>query len=235
MFCEPYRKPLIEAAASGEPLPRALQAHVDTCAECASALRQELVLFAKVDELARAAANGEVSSSFLPRVRAEIEEVAKTKRVAMTWLAPAVAAAAVLVLSISALIHQPVTRSTHQTSSESASLGSQSKAAIRMESNVSPSVPIRRKQLRSKPAKETSNSPQAKTAVAPRDEREALLIFAAQLRSRPELARAFATPESSSRNEGLEIPPVRIEELKLRPLQDEGGEEDKAELDLLEK
>jgi len=73
MFCESYRQPLSDVACAGETLPRELAAHLDACNECASAFASERALFASIDRSLHAAANGEVSPSLVPRVRAQIE------------------------------------------------------------------------------------------------------------------------------------------------------------------
>jgi hypothetical protein len=70
MLCDKYKEALIEAVASGAALPILLREHVDTCACCRAMLASEQTLFAAVDAGLHRAANTEVRSCFLPKVRA---------------------------------------------------------------------------------------------------------------------------------------------------------------------
>lgn len=76
MSCERYKKDLIAAAASPtEPTP-ALHAHLQACASCRAQFAQEQSLFAAIDATLHSHTNSEPPPSLLPRVRAQMDEVA---------------------------------------------------------------------------------------------------------------------------------------------------------------
>jgi hypothetical protein len=76
MSCERHKKELIAAAASGiEPTP-VLRAHLNDCASCRAQFAQEQSLFAAIDASLHFRANSEPPPSLLPRVRAQMDEVA---------------------------------------------------------------------------------------------------------------------------------------------------------------
>ncbi len=99
MPCEHYKDALIEAAASGAEPQGDLHAHLDACASCRAAFEQEQSLFASIDAGLHLAANAEVPSSLLPRVRAQLNGPSRSRR---SWV-PAwavLAATAALVLAV---------------------------------------------------------------------------------------------------------------------------------------
>jgi hypothetical protein len=74
MFCESHRRPLMDAATTGEVLPEALAAHLRACESCSGAFAAEQVLFAAIEGSLKIRANAEVPASLIPRVRAAIPE-----------------------------------------------------------------------------------------------------------------------------------------------------------------
>jgi hypothetical protein len=99
MPCTHYKNALIEAAASGSHPQGDLHAHLDACASCRAAFEQEQSLFASIDAGLHVAANAEVPSSLLPRVRAQLNGPSRSRR---SWV-PAwavLAATAALVLAV---------------------------------------------------------------------------------------------------------------------------------------
>ena len=87
MFCESYRQPLMDAAASGESLNRALATHVVGCEGCSVAFAEERALFATIEDSLGVRSNAPVPPSLVPRVRAQIA-ASPTKT---TWRIPALA------------------------------------------------------------------------------------------------------------------------------------------------
>jgi len=69
MFCESYRQPLIDAAASGGALPREVAAHLAGCDACSSGFAAEQALFSSIDCSLHAASNAEIPASLIPGVR----------------------------------------------------------------------------------------------------------------------------------------------------------------------
>ena len=72
MFCESYRKVLMEAAGSGEALSRDLEKHLAGCEHCHEAFADEQALFRSIDGALQAATNTEIPASLLPRVRMQV-------------------------------------------------------------------------------------------------------------------------------------------------------------------
>jgi hypothetical protein len=72
MFCESYRRGLIDSLAAGEPLPPALAEHLAGCDVCSTAFAREQALYAAIDYSLVVRANAPVPPSLLPRVRAQI-------------------------------------------------------------------------------------------------------------------------------------------------------------------
>ena len=87
MFCESYRQPLMDAAASGESLNRALATHVVGCEGCSVAFAEDRALFATIEDSLEFRSNAPVPPSLVPRVRAQIA-ASPTKT---TWRIPALA------------------------------------------------------------------------------------------------------------------------------------------------
>jgi hypothetical protein len=86
MLCDKYKEALIEAAASGAALPKALREHVEVCALCGARLAGERTLFAAVDAGLHNAANAKVRSSFLPSVKAKLaSETVPTRNPIPGW------------------------------------------------------------------------------------------------------------------------------------------------------
>jgi hypothetical protein len=102
MFCESYRQPLMDAAASGESLNRALATHVVGCEGCSVAFAEERALFATIEDSLEFRSNAPVPPSLVPRVRAQIA-ASPTKT---TWRIPALAFATLgLVAGVVAISH----------------------------------------------------------------------------------------------------------------------------------
>ena len=114
MFCESYRKVLMEAAGFGEALPRALEEHVAGCECCHAALADEQALFRSIDGALQAAANTEIPASLLPRVRMQVasDSTKANRRVPVLAFVTGGLVIGAIVLSSSSLRHSAVSRST---------------------------------------------------------------------------------------------------------------------------
>src|SRR5258707_8535906 len=82
MFCESYRQPLMDVAASGEDVPHVLAAHLAECVSCAEAFGAEKSLLALIDSGLRRNANADPPPSLIAGVRLR---VAASEPAAMTW------------------------------------------------------------------------------------------------------------------------------------------------------
>lgn len=87
MFCKSYCQPLMDAAASGESLNRALATHVAGCEGCSAAFAEERALFAAIEDSLGVRSNAPAPPSLVPRVRAQIA-ASPTKT---TWRVPVLA------------------------------------------------------------------------------------------------------------------------------------------------
>jgi hypothetical protein len=74
MLCERYKNALSDVAARGVEPQGELRAHLGVCAACRAAFASEQALFSAIESGLRVAANGEVPTSFLPRVHAHLDE-----------------------------------------------------------------------------------------------------------------------------------------------------------------
>ena len=72
MFCEAYKQPLTDAAASGEVLQSVLKQHLASCESCRAAFDEEQSLFEAIDSGLRATTNSEVPATLVPHVRTAI-------------------------------------------------------------------------------------------------------------------------------------------------------------------
>jgi hypothetical protein len=98
MPCQHYKDALIEAAAGGAAAQGDLRVHLDACASCRAAFEQEQSLFASIDAGLRVTANADVAASFLPSVRARLDEESTAYRVwRLSWFV--LASAAVMIVA----------------------------------------------------------------------------------------------------------------------------------------
>jgi hypothetical protein len=99
MPCEHYKDALMEAAASGAAPQDELRAHLVECSSCRAAFAEEQTLFAAIDSGLHAAANAEITPSFLLRIRSSIDGAALSSR---SWFANGLlwAGAAVAVVAV---------------------------------------------------------------------------------------------------------------------------------------
>lgn len=113
MFCESYRKVLMEAAGSGEALPRELEEHLGGCEHCHAAFAGEQALFRSIDSALQTAANAEIPASLLPRVRMQVasDSTKANRRVPVLAYVTGGLVIGAIVLS-SSVRHSAVSRST---------------------------------------------------------------------------------------------------------------------------
>jgi hypothetical protein len=84
MFCESYRRPLMDAAAAGQPMTGVLATHLAVCEACSSAFAEEQALFATIDRSLRAAANAAIPDLVVPRIQAAISQ-SESKGSGLQW------------------------------------------------------------------------------------------------------------------------------------------------------
>ena len=221
MFCESYRKVLMEAAGSGEALPRELEEHVAGCEHCHAAFADEQALFRSIDGALQAAANAEIPGSLLPRVRMHVasDSTKANRRVPVLAFVTGGLVIGAIVLSSSSLRHSAVSDSTGK---EPAARSIQS-AVSREPTGLS----IQTSSIQVSPSSERLVSRRERLVVdrvARRSEPEVLVSSeeAAGLRRYADLLRAKSL-ETSNRAAAIsdapfEIKPLEIAELNLRQL-----------------
>ena len=245
MSCKEYRPKLIEAATMPAEVGVALQTHLADCVSCRELFADEQELYAAIDgELARVA-NANATPSFLPRVRAAMEQeraasVASHSRFVFWPVAAAIAAVAVLFVVFQRVPSQPQT-ATRVTASASAadsamspatSSATNSAAISRTGEIASEPKVVPRETIDHRVRKPRSFSTLAKTesrhessqmpeVLVPPDERIALAKFVAALPRRREMAVALTKPSPSAPSADVVSVPLQIAELKLEPLSPE--------------
>ena len=85
MFCESYKQPLSDSAASGE-LNARLQEHLARCASCHAAFTEERSLYATIDASVRVAANAQVPATLIPRVHVALNDESIREKTSRIWL-----------------------------------------------------------------------------------------------------------------------------------------------------
>jgi hypothetical protein len=241
MSCEQHKKALIEGAASNEPLPLDLRAHIDSCSSCRVTLESERSLFAAIDSSLHAAANPPVPSSFLPAVHLRLaQELATSKSAKLalpaSWMF--LSAAAALVFALVPVLRrarnidgppQPAVTSTSVESGQVARTGPQTNVTQVASANRSTK---NRAWPRANSARLTNRKPEPEVIV-PADERIALAQYVSSFYAhekdagRPNtvvVAMTGSVPESQAKP--LKIEPLQIAELAVEPMQDRHREED---------
>ena len=216
MFCESYRKVLMEAAGFGKALPRRLEEHLAGCECCRAAFADEQALFRSIDGALEAAANAEIPGSLLPRVRMQVasDSTKAYRRVPVLAFVTGGLVIGAIMLSSSSLRHSAVSRSTGK---EPAAPSIQS-AVSREPTGLSIQPSPRPEPLVSRRERSVVDR------VALRSEPEVLVSSeeAAGLRRYADLLRAKSL-ETSNRAAAIsdapfEIKPLEIAELNLRQL-----------------
>ena len=223
MLCEPYQNALIEAAAFGGVPQGELRAHLAACVACRTAFAQEQSLFSSMDEGLRAAANAEVPTSLLPRVRARLADEAASRRM---WTQPLIfgAASAALALAIFLFVRPHHTRTDNQAKqtpqipvSETPTTnprGQNSRPATQIvSSNVNNSRTLGHSTLL-----RTVASSQPEVLVTP-DEREAFSSFVLTVQQHGDVAAALLAPGPKKQDVLVTVEPLQIADLEVKPLE----------------
>jgi hypothetical protein len=226
MPCENYREALIEAAATDSAPSRELRSHLDACASCREAFREERQLFAAVDSGLRVTANAEVPASLLPRVRAELNQ----RHVPQPSWVPAGAAMAAVVALVAVIVFlRGFGRDTVPTNA-SVNLFAQhvSPAEIQPDPPVvaaieATSLPAKNKTVW---AAKTAPVVQAEEAavLVPAGERQAMDALLAGVRQGQVKADILLAENSEKALADLQISPLAISPIAMKPLADVGAE-----------
>jgi hypothetical protein len=201
------------------------------CLDCRAAFQQEQSLFSSIDSGLGAVANSDVPASLLPRVRAGLDEAARTQR---RWFQPWIFAAASVALGLAVF---QFTRPQHSRLDNQAKQTPQVPISEAPGKNAGPQISRLAAQIVSSntnkqqtPAHSTllrlvaSSQPEV---LVPADEREAFARFVATLRERSDVAVALATPALPTKGEPGDLKPLQINGLEIKPL--EGTESEQSD------
>jgi hypothetical protein len=218
-----YKGALIEAAASDASPQGDLRVHLDTCDSCRATFAREQSLFASIDAGLSVTANAEMPASFLPRVRARLDEESTSRHVWGTnWLVLASAAVMVVAFFAARTVWRPsVTEKPVQTVGKVNVKPSQNQnpsVAPAVESN-SPS----RRQLTIKASRDPETSVRGKSmpeVLVPRDQEVLLAEYAEEWRLHkraPLVAQGFDATVLAP----LQVAQIQIDELDVKLLADD--------------
>ncbi len=221
MNCESLRVALIELAATGgEPISE-LRAHLLECPSCRATLEREGNLFAAIDAGLEREARVEVPPSFLPQVRSRIAEspLYSPGTPHLRKITLAVAAAAVLFLSINSLTPLQQPKNTPESSGQ-VSLSSPSEQAL--DTSIQPaSEEIGKKAflqpVRARRPHSILSRHDAEILVAP-DQEVLLAQYAKQMNRRRSAVAVTAVQSPPPDPQPLEIALIQIAELDVKPL-----------------
>jgi anti-sigma factor RsiW len=235
MPCQHYKDALIEAAATGAGPQGDLRAHLASCASCRDALAQEQSLFGAIDSGLHATANTEVPPSLLPRVRVSLDEAPAPQR---RWARSLVFASASVALAFLIFL---VARPRHASPEDIARLSPITVLFPTAPATAANSEKTSRERAQvtdvrvshSHAARNSTNLHSVASSnpevLVPSDEREAFARFLS--RDRPlaerDLIRTARAPEPPQ--ESVEILPVEIASLTVKPLnkdEDDGQKTD---------
>jgi hypothetical protein len=230
MPCQHYKEALIEAAASGSEPQGELRAHLDACANCRAAFEQEQLLFASVDAGLRVSANAEVPASLLPRVRARLDEESAPRR---GWFANPLVLASAAVLVVAFIAARAVWRpNTVQSPVESVGKTSAppqvTPSPQTHEAVVAP--PVEKNRVSQQQFTIAKNTPVHETQVkgktmpevlVPRDQEVLFAKYAEQWSLRKHAPLLLAHNSDPTVLEPLQVPPIQIAELDVKPLAEE--------------
>jgi hypothetical protein len=228
MPCENYREALIEAAASDAEPSRELRFHLDACPSCRAAFTEELQLFAAIETGVRATANAQVPHSFLPRVRAGLEDVSASQRRWTPFLVLAAASAAIVLAVFIASHPRRATNDAQAKQILAAPPGERPAIPDRPEMTRTPAVvtplhPNHTRQRNNSTWPIVATSSQLEVLVPP-DEREALARFISSQRERTVVTIAVVTTGSVNKDRPLSVQPLQIAELEVKRLESLMGE-----------
>lgn len=222
MFCEAYNQSLKNAAARGETLSSVLQQHLASCASCSAAFAEEQSLFAAIDSGLRAVSKSEVPATLIPRVCVALNNEPAPQSRSFNFLVWAFAGSVITAAVVLALVYLP---SKHQSVSVEPSRPSPVAAAqnlpvpsavnsVRM-GGVSPlqhrkpSVLVVNRGLK----------PESPEVLVPDEERAAFAQFMAHASASSANVSAKTTLVPRAPQESVQISPVEIASLELRPLE----------------
>ena len=223
MPCENYREALTEAAATDSAPSRDLRLHLDACASCRASFTEELQLFAAIDTGVRAAVNADVPPTFLPRVRANLENASASQSRWTPFLIFAAASAAIVLTVSMATRPRHEIKETQARQNFSAQPGEEPVTSARSGASGTPAIAASSHSYRAAPrrnsAQVNSVSSTQPEVLVPSEEREAFARFISSRQERTEVVIAIVVPAREDKDKLLSVKPLEIAELEVTPLE----------------
>lgn len=219
MNCRECQAQITDALArDGEPLPTRVAAHMDSCSTCREFRTKLQHLFHSIDAEVESLVNQPVSPSFLPVVRDRIGE----NRTAHRWASPAwsllVATAALIIVFTSA--SKFYSSKSHRNFPRNSVASSPTLVEAVPPKPTAKVAPVHRGS-RSRTSALSSSPEFSKVIVLPQ-EQKAFTRFVAEVPEHQQVVLALTRPTSLESVESVEIAPLQIATLEVKPL--EGSE-----------
>ncbi len=230
MPCKHYKNALIEAAASGAQPQGDLRAHLAACSACRATFEQEQSLFASIDAGLHVAANAEMPASLLPTIRARLAQGTERRTGRTPWLplrvlipAIAVTCLAIVIVLWQGTAKQEIEKRMHDKTvanfAAPRSPGLESASPISVASGPKkPNPSGRDRPVRVSHSERPVRDSFPEVLVQPEEEK-AFEKYLAFLRIRRNLTVGVTRMEEGS----LDIAPVEIGELQVKPLEESEG------------
>jgi len=230
MLCEYYKHALIEAAASGVPPCEKLRAHLAECFACREAFIKEQSLFAAIDSGLHAAANSEVPSSLFSSVRVALEQETSRKS---GWFSDVLVLATAAGIVLAVFAAQTIRRTKD----------GRERTNIAVKTTVPPRNPALSQETMQSPDRSADSSPSMRSLIArssaasrreetfgalpqvlvPRDQDALLASYAEQWYGQKH-APLMAGEVRSATLEPLQVSPIQIPQLDVKPLAEQGSQ-----------
>ena len=219
MPCEHYKDALIEVAASGATLQGELRAHLDECASCRATLDEERSLFSAIDSGLHAGAHADVPSSFLPRVRAQLDEAIVPR---FRWFQPLSFAFASVALAFVVLL---MARPHHATPEEitkqspivvpatTVPATRENSEGTSSDGTQSAAIPVRHSHVVRNSTDRHSSASGNPEVLVPPDEREELARFVATLNQHRDFAAAFLAQRPEKKDAPVAVDSLQISDI----------------------
>jgi hypothetical protein len=242
MICDHYKQDLLELAAAGAESAPKLHAHLQACSSCRSAFENERSLLASIDSCLRSSANAEVPPSFIPTVRALVQQEVPQESFGtraikpvlgrLQWV-PALAAATIILFIFARLdrwVKSPSTGEQFVTQQARSPVARQITATKPPQGSSQQITSANRNSLASK-AVITLNKNSAQTEnrapeiIVPPDQEVLLARYADQFRRQHQPSSTLLTEIDPDQTGPLRVPLIQIAELDVKPLMPLAGDQ----------
>ena len=196
---------------------------LDACASCRAAFTEDLQLFSAIDSGLRVSANSDAPPTFLPRVRASLENLSASQRRWTPFLIFATASAAIVFTVFIATRPRHATSDTQARQIFSAPTRENPEMSARSEESGTPAIAASPHSYRAAPRRNsapgnTDSSTQLEVLVPP-EEREAFAQFIGSQQRGSEVVVAVVAPARDDKDTLLSVKPLQIAELEVAPLE----------------